>query len=80
MSAALHAGQCRAQAVVRAVPEGQVRADVAVDVEMVRVLEAALVAVGGGGHEEHRGTGGDLRAVVLDVLGHIARDVRLGGS
>ncbi len=42
----LEASECRAEAVVRAVPERHVLADVAVDVEPVRVFETALVVVG----------------------------------
>src|SRR5262245_18631639 len=70
------ARQRGAETEVDAVAEGEVLADVAVDVEAIGMLVGALVAVGRSDEEQHRAAGGHDRAVVFDVARHVASDVR----
>jgi hypothetical protein len=56
---------------VDAVAEGEVMVDGAADVEAVAVGEVAVVAVGGGGEQQHHAALGHRLAVVLDVLGDV---------
>src|SRR4051794_16389888 len=75
---ALEPGERGTQAVVAAEPEDEVLAVLAVDVVLVRVLVAALVPRCCARDEQDRAAGGDLHAVVLDVLREPARRVRAG--
>ena len=71
----LHAGERSAQAVVGAVTKREVRTDLATDVEVVGVVEPALVTVGRGDHQEHGAPGRNGLAVVLDLLGDVTGDM-----
>src|SRR5438067_4335517 len=68
----LEAGERSAEAEVDAVPEAQVVADLATDVEAVAVGEPALVAVGAPVQQQHHAALGDCPAVMLDVTSHVA--------
>ena len=73
------AGGLGAEAVMNAVPEGQMAAVDAGDVERLGVLVAVRVAVGGGQRDDHLGVGGDDDVAERDVLGGVAeRRVRDG--
>ena len=69
---ALEAGQRGAEAEVDPVPEARCWPIGPVDVEAVRVVEAAVVAVGGVVQEEHGAARGHGLAVQLDVPGDVA--------
>jgi hypothetical protein len=60
---------------VDAVPEREVRADLAVDVEVGGVGPATLVAVGRAHDEQHARAGRDLLSVHLGRFGDIAADL-----
>ena len=64
-----------AEAEVDAVPEREVLADLAMDVEPVGVVELALVAVGGADEEQDRAALRDGLPVDLDVARDVAPDV-----
>src|SRR5438128_1584887 len=70
--AAFEPGEGRSKTEVDAVAEGQVVADLAVDVEAVAVGELAIVAVGRAVEHDHDAALGNRLAVVLDVAGDVA--------
>ena len=76
---AFEARQVRAQAVVHALAEGEVADVVAVDIERVGPVVAALVAVGRPEQQQHRRPGRNGSSVVVEVPGQISGDVRAGG-
>ena len=76
--APLEASQWCAEAEVGAAPERQVAARFAVDVEPVRVVEVALVAVRRGEHQQQRAARRHGLALILDVFGDVAGDMRPG--
>ena len=77
--AAFEARERGAEAEVDPVPEGQVLADLAVDVEPFRVGPTPLVAVRGGDDEQHRAPRRDDGAVPLDVLRDVPAHLHAGG-
>ena len=76
--AALESGERRAEAVVNAVAEPEVLADLAMNVEPAGILPPTLVAVRGRDDEQHGRTRRHRLAVHLDILGDVAPDLRTG--
>src|SRR4051812_47013039 len=72
----LDAREVRAEAVVRAVPEPQLEDVGALDVDLVRMREHRLVAVGRRGRRHHALTGVDEHATDLDVFGGEVGELR----
>src|SRR3546814_15892496 len=63
---------------MNAVAEGHVRTCFAMNIEAVTIGEATIVAIGASDHQDQRATLRNLLAVVLDVVGDIARHERAG--